>query len=318
MQTLDHKLQCHQPELWLEEKYTTALLKHLESKIGHSFVHISSTSLAHYALFSFFDENTKTPVHVKLYPRQNAQANKHYLSETSIGSLKHPGVTPLIFFEDQVGFPTSLETTSPALTVVEAPLFDTLNEVYLINETASLIDEKLSRTFFKQIVSALEFLHSKEVHHTNLSLESIFLTDDFVLKLGDFHNCVTPGQKYLSHHGTKDFRAPEVCQGQAKDFSKADIYSLGIILFVLRYDSLPYTEEEPDDMVTNLFWGNPNKFWSKEYLGVVDQGFRELFESMVNLDHDQRATLAEVKSCQWYNGEVYTDEEVVAIMRKVI
>lgn len=86
-----------------------------------------------------------------------------------------------------------------------------------------------------QIATALEYLHKQNIIHLDLKPENIFLTDDHVLKIGDFGLSTTAGiSPSLHSEGDKYYMAPEVLEG---NYSKAaDIFSLGLIILELAAD----------------------------------------------------------------------------------
>lgn len=62
-----------------------------------------------------------------------------------------------------------------------------------------------------------------------------------------------------------------------------------------------------------LLQSNPRKFWEMHediQKNIIPTEFKELFESMTNSDPISRATLEEVKSSDYFNGPVYSDEEL--------
>mmetsp|Transcript_22495 Transcript_22495/g.19455 ORF Transcript_22495/g.19455 Transcript_22495/m.19455 type:complete len:165 (+) Transcript_22495:382-876(+) len=110
-------------------------------------------------------------------------------------------------------------------------------------------DEVLLRTFFKHLVDGLDYLHSNDISHLDLKLENLLLGEDFKLKIIDFgfSNCKAQGDNGSLGSGTEDYRAPEVINGQVEDYKAADIFSLGIILFVMTFGFFPYQEDEDHD-----------------------------------------------------------------------
>jgi len=114
------------------------------------------------------------------------------------------------------------------------------------------------------MISALEYLHDKGIAHLDLKLENLMLGHHFQLKIIDFDLGWKDGDDLVTTKGTKYYRAPEIIKQECKDPKKADIYSAGIILFVLNCQGiLPHAEKE-------LYLGfdfceclhkNPEKFW---------------------------------------------------------
>ena len=186
-------------------------------------------------------------------------------------------------------------------------------------------DQKLIRTYFQQLISGIEYLHSKGISHMDLKLENLLLGKDYKLKITDFDLSYMKSDILVPGVGTKHYRAPELKSKTCKNTEKADIYSAGIILFALYTGSLPYLEdekvEEQDLYDTLLNW--PQSYWNalrrvNKNWKITDPDFKELFLSMVKKDPNQRASLSEIKSSRWYNGPTYSDSELRSILDNIL
>lgn len=85
------------------------------------------------------------------------------------------------------------------------------------------------RKFFFGIAEGLKFIHSKNRIHRDLKPDNIFLTLNDTIKIGDFGLSTTRKSLSKAHCGTKQYMAPEIGKRGVK--ARADMYSLGIILF---------------------------------------------------------------------------------------
>ena len=86
----------------------------------------------------------------------------------------------------------------------------------------------------EDILSALETCESHRIIHRDIKPANIFVNFNGVYKLGDFGIAkdLTLESRNLSHRGTDNYAAPEVCQG--RDYSyNVDIYALGLVLYQL-------------------------------------------------------------------------------------
>lgn len=125
-------------------------------------------------------------------------------------------------------------------------------------------DEMLIRTFFRQIAGGLEYLHLKKIAHLNLKLENLVIGKDYELKIEGMTYSFHDGDNQIIGKGTKNFRAPELRAGKYHNPMNADIFSLGIILFVLKEGRLPYKE----GVITNeldlekILLDYPDFFWN--------------------------------------------------------
>jgi len=100
--------------------------------------------------------------------------------------------------------------------------------------------EDVAKHYFKQLLEGVYFLHSKNVCHRDLSLENLLMDDQQVLKICDFGvaiECVKGSM--LSNNdparraGKLRYMAPEVFASQPYDPRKADVWSCGVIFFVM-------------------------------------------------------------------------------------
>mmetsp|Transcript_3006 Transcript_3006/g.2598 ORF Transcript_3006/g.2598 Transcript_3006/m.2598 type:complete len:107 (+) Transcript_3006:731-1051(+) len=102
--------------------------------------------------------------------------------------------------------------------------------------------------------------------------------------------------------------------GGCEDMKALDIYSAGIILFLLVFRKVPYyeTKKVQGRDLFKLLMTNPTKYWEAlqrisgdfEY---VDRDFKELFEGMTNPDPKKRFTIEQVKSSNWFRRPTYSN-----------
>mmetsp|Transcript_9623 Transcript_9623/g.8282 ORF Transcript_9623/g.8282 Transcript_9623/m.8282 type:complete len:127 (-) Transcript_9623:540-920(-) len=104
-------------------------------------------------------------------------------------------------------------------------------------------DEVLARTYFHQLISAIEYLHSNGIAHTDLKLSNILLGNKFNLKLSDFDHACLDEDGEISDKGSENYRAPELKNGNCLDPYAADVYSLGITIFTMISGHGPYSNE---------------------------------------------------------------------------
>mmetsp|Transcript_10774 Transcript_10774/g.9322 ORF Transcript_10774/g.9322 Transcript_10774/m.9322 type:complete len:85 (-) Transcript_10774:236-490(-) len=76
----------------------------------------------------------------------------------------------------------------------------------------------------------------------NLKLENMLVGKHYMLKLTDFKRCASPKDDTIGR-GTKNYRAPEQKVKACSNYFKVDIYSMGIILYVMKYRFFPYIEK---------------------------------------------------------------------------
>ncbi|NWH74625.1 MELK kinase, partial [Piaya cayana] len=127
-----------------------------------------------------------------------------------------------------------METSQKIFMVLEycpgGELFD-----YIISKDR--LSEEEARVFFRQIVSAIAYIHSQGYAHRDLKPENLLIDEEHNLKLIDFGLCAKPKGgldcPLQTCCGSPAYAAPEVIQGKAYIGSEADIWSMGVLLYAL-------------------------------------------------------------------------------------
>lgn len=174
------------------------------------------------------------------------------------------------------------------------------------------VGEDIAHFYFTQLISAVSYMHSRGVGHRDIKPENILLSEDGNLKIADFglatvfeYNGKTKLCTTLC--GSPPYIAPEVItcsnRGQTKgsgyraDF--ADIWSCGVVLFVLLAGNTPWdspTEnsyEFSEYVATN--GRTTDELWQKLPPGVVS-----LLRGMLRVDVQSRFTMEEVRRHPWF------------------
>ncbi|XP_037758132.1 maternal embryonic leucine zipper kinase isoform X1 [Chelonia mydas] len=137
-----------------------------------------------------------------------------------------------------------IETSKKIFMVLEycpgGELFD-----YIISKDR--LSEEEARIFFRQIVSAIAYVHSQGYAHRDLKPENLLIDAEHNLKLIDFGLCAKPkgGLDYQLNTccGSPAYAAPELIQGKAYIGSEADIWSMGVLLYALLCGFLPFDDD---------------------------------------------------------------------------
>lgn len=97
-----------------------------------------------------------------------------------------------------------------------------------------------TQNYFRQIVQGVRYLHRLGICHRDLSPENIFVTKDNVIKIGDLGQAIflDPESPYViettgKKAGKPFYRAPEVWMGEPYHGFAADVFSLGVCLFIM-------------------------------------------------------------------------------------
>ncbi|XP_038893616.1 CBL-interacting protein kinase 5 [Benincasa hispida] len=107
------------------------------------------------------------------------------------------------------------------------------------------LKEDAARKYFQQLIGAVDYCHSRGVYHRDIKPENLLLDEFGNLKISDFGLSAlaeSRRQDGLLHTtcGTPAYVAPEVINKKGYDGAKADIWSSGVVLFVLLAGYLPF------------------------------------------------------------------------------
>ncbi|KAJ0390787.1 hypothetical protein P43SY_011086 [Pythium insidiosum] len=101
------------------------------------------------------------------------------------------------------------------------------------------LEVSTTRDYLTQIASGVHFMHSNGFAHRDLSLENVLVTDDNTCKVCDFGLAAVADQPSNETVGKMFYMAPEVLSGSAYDPKKADVWSLGVMLFIMLFGAPP-------------------------------------------------------------------------------
>jgi serine/threonine protein kinase len=115
-------------------------------------------------------------------------------------------------------------------------------ELFQFVEERGRLSEYQAAKFLSQLLDGVEYLHQNRIYHRDLKLENILLDKDYNIKITDFGlaNMCEEGHTLRTACGTPYYIAPEVCLGQAYHGSETDIWSCGIIFYMLLTRKMPY------------------------------------------------------------------------------
>ncbi|GCC25376.1 MAP/microtubule affinity-regulating kinase 3a isoform X2 [Hemiscyllium ocellatum] len=195
-------------------------------------------------------------------------------------------------------------------------VIETEKTLYLVMEYASggevfdylvahgRMKEKEARAKFRQIVSAVQYCHQKQIVHRDLKAENLLLDADMNIKIADFgfSNEFTVGNKLDTFCGSPPYAAPELFQGKKYDGPEVDVWSLGVILYTLVSGSLPFDGQNLKELRERVLRG---KYRIPFYMSTDCEN---LLKRFLVLNPSKRGTLEQIMKDRWINAGHDDDE----------
>lgn len=172
-------------------------------------------------------------------------------------------------------------------------------------EKRSSLSEEEARNFFRQIVRAIHYVHSKKIIHRDLKLENILLDAQNKCKIVDFglSGSVAANERTVTDAGTEAYLAPEVWNGSSGDNDpyKIDVWGLGVILYALAHGKLPFRRPDDETCTTLVADGGP------KHREEMSQAYRKIVAAMLTPNPWKRASVDDINLDPWVQKHRFAD-----------
>ncbi|XP_051870633.1 serine/threonine-protein kinase SIK1 isoform X2 [Pristis pectinata] len=169
------------------------------------------------------------------------------------------------------------------------------------------LSEREARHKFGQILSAVEHCHRLRVVHRDLKTENLLLDANMDIKLADFGfgNFYKQGELLSTWCGSPPYAAPEVFEGKDYEGPHLDIWSLGVVLYVLVCGSLPFDGPTLPLLRQRVIEG---RFRIPFFLS---EDCESLIRRMLVVDPAKRITIPQIKLHRWMLGQEFLHKPLV-------
>ncbi|XP_044721651.1 kinase [Hirsutella rhossiliensis] len=206
--------------------------------------------------------------------------------------------------------PMAIEREVAILKLIEHPnimklydIWENRSEIYLILEyidqgdlftfinSKGRLSEEVSIYFFRQMISAITYCHSFNVCHRDLKPENILITADLQIKIADFGMAAlhqTANHQLATACGSPHYAAPELLKNRQYRGDRADIWSLGVILYAMLSATLPFDDPDLRVMMAKTKKGH------YEMPKCLSPEAEDLIKRMLQINPDRRISLKEI------------------------
>ncbi|XP_041062902.1 testis-specific serine/threonine-protein kinase 6-like [Carcharodon carcharias] len=186
-----------------------------------------------------FSQKLQKPVAIKIIDRSKQSDDyitKFLPREVSIfAECSHPNIIKVY---------EVIKSSEHTLFIMEEAKTDLFDLV----DSQDYFSEEVARPYLKQIAQALEYCHVHHIAHRDTKCENILLTADNIPKITDFGlaTCIKGSDSCpcSTFCGSAAYTAPEVLNGDKYDPFKADIWSLGVVLYVMVTGCMPFDDSD--------------------------------------------------------------------------
>ncbi|GMM40729.1 Carbon catabolite-derepressing protein kinase [Hanseniaspora uvarum DSM 2768] len=162
------------------------------------------------------------------------------------------------------------------------------------------LPENEARRFFQQIISAIEYCHRLKIVHRDLKPENLLLDEKLNVKIADFglSNIMQDGNFLKTSCGSPNYASPEVISGKLYAGPEVDVWSCGVILYVMLCRRLPFDDESIPVLFKNISNGVytlPN---------FLSESSVDLIKKMLIVNPLNRITVDEIFQHEWFKTDL--------------
>lgn len=159
------------------------------------------------------------------------------------------------------------------------------------------LSEAEARRYFQQLIDGVDYCHSKGVYHRDLKPENLLLDSLGNMKISDFGLSALPEQgvsMLRTTCGTPNYVAPEVLSHKGYNGAPADVWSCGVILYVLMAGYLPFDELDLTTLYSKI---DKADFSCPAWFPV---GAKSLIQRILDPNPEHRITIEQIRNDEWF------------------
>ncbi|KAJ3489603.1 hypothetical protein NLI96_g2035 [Meripilus lineatus] len=160
--------------------------------------------------------------------------------------------------------------------------------------------ERQARKFFQQLISGIDYSHRLKIVHRDLKPENVLLDDDLNVKIADFglSNKIADGDFLKTSCGSPNYAAPEVIRGGLYTGPEIDVWSCGVILYVMLCGRLPFEDDDVQTLFTKISQG------SFHIPSSLSPDAKNLITGMLAVDPVKRITVPQILEHPYFTTDL--------------
>ena len=208
--------------------------------------------------------------------------------------------------------------------------FSTKKEYFLITEFCpegelfyeiknfAPFDEALAGWYMKQILSAVNYCHKSKIIHRDLKPENILIYQRNKkgfnsIKIIDFGTAILFNKKDKNLAGSIYYLAPEIISKKRKYTEKCDIWSCGIIMYILLTGKPPFNGDSDEEILKKILQNHLDLEiypWS-----VISLKAKDLIKKLLETDTKKRITAEEALNHEWFKCKQVNTQETSGLFK---
>ncbi|XP_013175313.1 PREDICTED: testis-specific serine/threonine-protein kinase 1-like isoform X1 [Papilio xuthus] len=165
------------------------------------------------------------------------------------------------------------------------------------------VQEDQARIWTRQLSLAIQYMHELEIAHRDIKCENVLLTANKNAKLSDFgfaRTCVDKKMKDVHSEtfcGSLSYTAPEILHGCPYFPKPTDIWSLGVVVYVMLNRAMPFEDKH----IKQLYQAQINRNWRfrSRYADTLSDNCKRLVALMLEPNYQNRIKVEQIISSEW-------------------
>jgi serine/threonine protein kinase len=167
-------------------------------------------------------------------------------------------------------------------------------------EVKRLFSESRLKSFMHKVFVGMHHVHQQNVIHRDIKLDNLLLDKKMNPKICDFgiSSIFVEGVKITDTGGTPAFLAPEVILNEGKICCETDVWSLGVLLFLLTFGQVPFEANDIQSLYNQILSG---RFKIKNKDECTPE-LLDLMQKMLTVEVKERISVKDILQHKWFEG----------------